>query len=781
MFKKVLFGLCFVCLSGAMSLTGQIISKPSPPVLNGMPQGRNSPLASNVVIPQVSRVFNTASGEYSPVEISEVQADIGLIEQIAATTLTITLKNISSTPQQTELVVPVPDGAVVRSLSIEPAEKNTSSTAEPPKTLTGKVLPLEEAKSLYTAIVNKMKDPALVEFAGYNLIRSNVFPVPANGSVKLKLVFENVLKAEGNRVDYILPRSERIDAAEIPWKLKAVIQSRRTIVTVYSPSHYLTTEQPEPGVVVAQTIGDGKGAPGPFRLSYLLEGEGLSATSLAYPNPNGQGGYFMLLGGIPITAKSKAHEHAPALTKEITFVLDRSGSMAGQKIEQAKAAALQVLESIPMGEPFNIVDFSDRVAQFSSKPVEKTEETVHLARQYISRIQSSGGTNIDGALQTALKQPVSEKISLPVVLFLTDGCPTSGVTSEVEIRQNALTSNQAKRRIFTFGVGYDVNSPLLDGLASDSRAATTFVQPNEDVEVKVSQLLKRLGSPLMADPKLEVFSVRGDIMSQSVREIFPAKLNDIYENDQLVLIGKYQTSGPLVFRVSGNYLGAPEAFIFNFGFDRASRQNSFIPRLWASRKIASLVQDITKAGANPATAAKDPRLKELTDEIVRLSMEFGILTEYTAFLATETTDLTRREEVLNRVQNELVHNAQQTRTGVGGMTQVANNVSQRTQSTLNYSNAYVTQQNERTQIQNVRQVHDQTLFRRSNGWVDARLLNIKTLKADQVIEFGTPEYFGLVEKLSREGRQGLLADPNDVFLSVEGKVVQVKMPGQKGK
>ncbi|HNC46543.1 MAG TPA: hypothetical protein PLU80_20395, partial [Acidobacteriota bacterium] len=139
-------------------------------------------------------------------------------------------------------------------------------------------------------------------------------------------------------------------------------------------------------------------------------------------------------------------------------------------------------------------------------------------------------------------------------------------------------------------------------------------------------------------------------------------------------------------------------------------------------------------------------------------------------------DLTRRDEVLNRVQNELAHNAQQTRTGVGGMTQTGNNAAQRTQTTLNYSNAYVTQQNERTQIQNVRQIQDQTLFRRSNGWVDARLVQNKNLKADQIIEFGTPEFNGLLETLSREGRQGVLAEPGNVFLSVNGKVVQVNMP-----
>ncbi len=780
MFQKVLFGLCFVCLSGAMSLTGQIISKPSPPRAGGLLQSTNSALASNVVIPQTSRVFSTTSARYAPVEISDIKANISLIEQVASTTLTIALKNNSSVPQETELVVPVPDGAIIRSLTLEPVAKSGEPTP-PSAQLTGKVLPREEAKTLYLSIVNKMRDPALVEFAGYNLIRSNVFPVPARGSVKLKLGFEHLLKVDGDRVDYVLPRSERLEAAQIPWKIEAVIKSQKTIATVYSPSHPLTTEQSDPGLVFARTSGDGKGIPGPFRLSYLLEGNGLSATLLAYPNPNGQGGYFMLLAGVPITARSMISSEIPSLTRETTFVVDRSGSMGGEKIEQARAAALQVLESLPMGESFNIIDFSDQVERFSPKPVSKTAETLKLARDYISGIRSNGGTNIDGALKMALKQPVSTSASVPVIIFLTDGCPTVGETQEVKIRQNAIEANQAKRRIFTFGVGYDVNSPLLDGLATDSRAVTTFVQPNEDVEVKVSELFKRLGNPLMVNPKLEVRNARGEITSRGAREMFPAELNDIYENDQFVVLGKYQTNAPLTFHVSGNYLGVPQSFSFTFGFDRASQQNSFIPRLWASRKIASLIQEITKAGADPQSAAKDPRLKELTDEIVRLSMEFGILTEYTAFLATETTDLARRDEVLNRVQNELVHNAQRTRTGVGGMTQVGNNAAQRTQTTLNYSNAYVTQQNERTQIQNVRQIQDQTLFRRSNGWVDARLVQNKNLKADRIIEFGTPEYFGLVEQLSREGRQGLLADPGDVFLPVEGKVVHVKMPDQKGK
>ncbi len=222
--------------------------------------------------------------------------------------------------------------------------------------------------------------------------------------------------------------------------------------------------------------------PGSFRLSFVTAkaanaDEGIAATFLAYPDPSVGGGYFLLLGGLP-SGVAKAH----AVKREITLVIDRSGSMRGGKMEQAKAAAQQIVDGLNAGEAFNIIDFSDSINSFAPAPVVKDVESATKARNYIAGIQANGGTALHDALLESLRPKPVEGV-LPMVIFLTDGLPTVGEKSELKIRENAKNSNAFNRRVFAFGVGFDVNSPLLAAVAKGSRGAATFVTPEENVEL----------------------------------------------------------------------------------------------------------------------------------------------------------------------------------------------------------------------------------------------------------------------------------------------------------
>jgi hypothetical protein len=173
----------------------------------------------------------------------------------------------------------------------------------------------------------------------------------------------------------------------------------------------------------------------------------------------------------------------------------------------------------------------------------------------------------------------------------------------------------------------------------------------------------------------------------------------------------------------------------------------------------------------------DPKLKELVDEIVRLSTEFGVLSEYTAFLATDGTDFSQRDALNEQARQSLINNAQNTRTGMGGVTQAVNNSVQMTQSSANRSNTFLMQNMQRVEITNVQQITDRTFFRRNNRWVDASVLATETTsKPDQIIEFGTPEFYKLVDRLVQEGRQGILALSGEMLLSIDGKTVLIKAP-----
>ncbi len=722
------------------------------------------PLASNVVVPQ-SRAFSM--NRVKAVEVVGVDVRAKILGQAATTTMEISLRNPTRGRQEAELIVPVPDGAVVKSFTFQGAGSEPSAV----------VLPREEARETYNAIVARVRDPALLEFVGYNLIRSSVFPVEPGGKQKLQLTYEHLLPADGGRIDYVLPRSESI-LYNIPWKISLQIKSKTPITTVYSPSHTLLTDRQGPGDLSVRIADSAALEPGAFRLSWLLEkSNAVTASLFAYPDPKIGGGYFLLLAGLPTPSNQG---DSPAIRREITLVLDRSGSMNGEKIEQVREAAKQVLAGLMEGESFNIIAYNEQIDLFSETPVPKTAQSMKSARAYLDGLLPRGGTNIHDALLEAMRSRPADG-ALPIVLFLTDGLPTIGQTSEKAIRNVAMAANPYNRRIFTFGVGMDVNTPLLDKIARETRATATFVLPEEDIEVKVARVFNKLAGPVLAGPRLNVLGPEGKPAPGRVRDVLPGTLPDLFDGDQLVVLGTYVGTEPLLFSLRGDYLGADRAFRFSLPLDRATTRNGFVPRLWASRKIAVLVDAIRESGADvTATSAAspgmtDPRMKELVDEVVRLSMEFGILTEYTAFLAREGSDLAQRDRMVAEAAHNFTSRALYSRSGKGSVNQELNIGSQRGQSKLNFNNYFLDRNMNRVAVTTVQQLNDRAFYRRGNRWVDSRIFNrTSEAEAERVIEFGTQAFDELLRELSAEGRQGIVSLKGEILVLIDGEAVIIR-------
>jgi Ca-activated chloride channel family protein len=363
---------------------------------------------------------------------------------------------------------------------------------------------------------------------------------------------------------------------------------------------------------------------------------------------------------------------------------------------------------------------------------------------------------------------------------MTDGLPTVGQTSEVAIRELATKSNPYKRRVFTVGVGVDLNSPLLDKIAEDSRAKAEYILPGEDVEAKIGKVFDRLTGPILSDVELEVLDKDGKPAVGRCRDILPRKIADFFKGDQLVLLGQYVGTEPIVFQLTGNYRGKQHTFSFKFDFDQASEKNGFVPRLWANRRIAELIDAVRQLGAEPGSPTVDPKTKELVDEIVRLSTEFGILTEYTAFLAREGTDFERPDILLGDTFDVLEERAIRVRSGTGAINQSYNIARKKAQSELNIRNLYYDKDMGQVAVDNVQQINDRAYYFRSNRWVDSRLLKDETkIRPKRTIEFGSPEFIELISKLAATNRQGSIALGGDVLLLVDNEPVLVKGPDIK--
>jgi Ca-activated chloride channel family protein len=294
----------------------------------------------------------------------------------------------------------------------------------------------------------------------------------------------------------------------------------------------------------------------------------------------------------------------------------------------------------------------------------------------------------------------------------------------------------------------------------------------------VAGVFKRLSGPILAEPELAVSEPDGEPALGRTRDLIPTRLPDLFDGDQLVVLGQYVGRRPLAFHLTGNCGGRRRAFRFKFALDRATTRNGFVARLWAQRKIGILVDAIRSSGADPNVAAAgraDPKIKELVDEIVRLSTEFGILTEYTAFLAREGTDLTRREQIAAEAWRNFDTRARRVRFGLGSVNQELNSLAQKAAGTLNYRNAYWDADMNRVQIGSVQQVADRAFYRRGNRWIDSRIAHdTESSEPPRIVEFGSEEFMQLARRLAREHRQGSIMMRGEVMLVVDGQRVLVR-------
>ena len=698
-----------------------------------------------------------------PVRVTAVTAHVRIVDRAATTTLELQLHNPGHRDQEAVVLLPVPAGAAVSQFTFEGAAASPQAS----------ILPRDEARALYDDITRRLKDPALLEFADWGCLRSSVFPVPAHGNQRIRVTFDHLLEVDGDRADYVLPRSEMI-GSDVPWTITVDLQARADIGLCHSVSHELVVTNVKPRARSLTIAEASRRSPGAFRLSYttVTSADRPTATLFAYPDAAIGGGWFLLMANAPAATTQKS------MLREVTLVLDRSGSMAGKKMDQAKAAALQVLEALEPGEGIQILDYGNDVTRAFAAPVAKNPTTLAAARAYIDGIRPLGGTNIHDALQEALSAPAMPG-TLPLVLFLTDGLPTVGPTSERELKALVANGNPHGRRVFSFGVGHDVNVPLLDAIAEATRAVTTYVLPDEDVEVKVARTFAKLGHPVLAEPKLTHETAKNE--TSRIADLLPRALPDLFAGDQIVLLGRYRGDADLDFMLSGRGPEGARSFRFALPVRNASLAHGFVPRLWASRQIAFLVDALRQQGGDlggplqrPGTDPfADPRLCELRDEILRLSTRFGVLGEYTAFLATEGSRLDDWNALTTACQDALSGRAIATRSGVGAYNQGSNLWAQKLQACANPRNAFLDQSLTVVETTSVQQVCDRAFLRRGDRWIDGNAVIAQRLEPDSRVEFGSSDYFALVHRLQGERRTGVLSLGGEILLEVDGKNVLI--------
>ncbi len=344
---------------------------------------------------------------------------------------------------------------------------------------------------------------------------------------------------------------------------------------------------------------------------------------ISYRPVDSEDGYFLMLAS-PDIDKPKKEKPQP---KTVVFVVDRSGSMSGAKIDQAKEAHRFVLNNLHEGDTFNIVAYDSVVESFRPELARYNDDNREAALGFVEGIYAGGSTNIDGALKSALGM-LQDSRRPSYVLFLTDGKPTVGERNEIKIAANAQSANQVRARVISLGVGYDVNSRLIDRLTRENFGQSEYVRPDEDIEEHVSKVYSRISSPVMSNVKVTFDLEESASDGKSVNRVYPRESLDVFRGDQIVMVGRYRHPGDAKITIKGRVGDKKQKFDFPAKLVKKSRDQSFafVEKLWAMRRVGEIIDEIDLNGKN----------KELIDELMALATKHGIMTPYTSFLADET-------------------------------------------------------------------------------------------------------------------------------------------------
>ncbi len=562
----------------------------------------SSPVRAQGWIDPVRPVPQVPNG---PIERLRSAVQVSISGRVARVTVEEWFRNNGPVLNEGMYHFPLPGEAVFSSYSLWQGDQE----------LRGEAMDAVQARSIYEAIVRQKRDPALIELAGQGLIRARVFPIAPGETRKITLKYTQLLDRAGDawRFRYLGDRNRQ--TATRSFRLE--VDSAARLGDPYSPTHQVQVTRRDNRLEV--TLGEGNTGTGDFELLLPLA-RGLIGLSLVPHHPAGEDGYFMLL------LAPGAAADAAALRRDVVAVIDVSGSMSGEKIQQAKSALVQLLGTLREGDRFRLVAFSGGVRRYAQGWTGVTADARHDAESWIRSLDAEGGTNIAGALTEAFAQAPAEQ-SLGVVVFLTDGQASTGETDPERIAGSA-EQGRGKFRVFSFGIGDDVNTYLLDRLTERARGTTEYIRPGENIERAVGTLAAKVASPVLTDVTIAAGS------GIELYDMQPGNLPDLFAGDEMVVFGRYRGTGSAEqsVTVQGRRNGRQEEFRTTFA-DRANDDARYIEQLWAARKAGALSREIRLRG----------QTGELMDALKQLALRYGILTEYTSYLVQEPTVALRRQ------------------------------------------------------------------------------------------------------------------------------------------
>jgi Ca-activated chloride channel homolog len=702
---------------------------------------------------------------FAPLEVTSHHVNVAIDGQVAITSIDQEFYNPNDQRLEGFYMFPVPKGAHIDKFSMEIGGK----------TVDAELLPADKARGIYEDIVRKMRDPALLEYAGRDLFKVRIFPIEPRSRKPIKISYTELLRSDAGTVTYLYPLStEKFSARPIKnLSMKIELKSAEPLASIYSPSHKVEIERDGPNRAVIGYESKDEKPDTDFQLVYSSDTRDVGLRLITY-KPDGDDGYFLLLAAPTVRDETK-----PA-AKDVVFVVDTSGSMAGAKLQQAQKALRFCVENLNADDRFEIVLFSTEAEPLFRELVPADSDHRKRANGFIDDFKPIGGTAIADALQSALKVRLEKSDRPFVVIFLTDGLPTVGPRNPEEIVANVKKASGV--RIFSFGIGSDVNTQLLDQIGENTRAFSQYVLANEDLELKVSNFYTRIKEPALTNLKLDLGS------GIRTAKMYPADLPDLFKGDQLVVAGRYSGAGDVEAKLTGNVGGREQTVTYKLHFDDRKTTDDYVPRLWATRRVGFLLDEIRIHGETA----------ELRDETTELARKYGIVTPYTAYLIVEdedrrrvpmadrsmqsmSADTTTRAEVAKawtgfkdkKEGEDGVANARSQNAFKFAQQAPASIVSGASESLRGFAAAVPAGTPAAARLgqytQQSRFVNGRTFFQNGNQWIDSNAQN--NIAKRQRVQFNSEEYFNLLSKHPEAGPW--LALGQNVVLALDDTVYEI--------
>ncbi|MCG3141258.1 MAG: hypothetical protein HDKAJFGB_02483 [Anaerolineae bacterium] len=621
--------------------------------------------------------------------------------QVAQTRIDQTFVNDSAFQLEGTYIFPLPEDAAISDFAMYVDGKR----------MEGQVLDRNQARQIYEDIVRRQRDPALLEYLGRGAFQARIFPILPHTERRVEISYSQILKMENGLVKYVYPLStEKFSPQPVGnVTVNVDLKSPQALKAIYSPTHNVSVSRDgdykaKIGYEAANVKPDRD-----FVLYYSVSADEIGATLLTYkPDANGDG-FFALL----VTPQVQV-EQQKVVAKDVILVLDTSGSMSGEKIVQARNAAKFVLNQLQPNDRFAVITFATGLISFAPGKLSPASERGEALR-FVENIQASGSTNINRALLEAMAVADTERPT--IVIFLTDGLPTVDETNTDRILENVKQNARSNVRLFTFGVGDDVNTLLLDSLSERQRGASAYVRPGEDIEETVSGFYAKVSTPVLSDLQIAFGGIE-------TYDVFPYPLPDLFAGTQLVVTGRYKNGGAATVTLNGNLNNQAQKYAFeDLNFKRDGGDN-FIAPLWATRKIGYLLSQIRLHGEN----------REAVDEIVALAIRYGIVTPYTSFLIQEDNDVLSeggRKGASDSVQQNAPPPAAAPTSGAGAV-----GMSQANQEMKDASAAPSSQEGK------LKHAGDKAFILRNGVWTDTTFVPEKMTTTK--IQFGSQQYFDLL-------------------------------------